>query len=317
MRKQFFLYSVVATLTFGSTAITAQAIEPDEASEHFPAVIDWSETDWNSYLDENYGTSLNDYDTVLELEADIGPPVDLAALGNADTSDPNVLDLIEKYDMSTEELVIFLDSYDNVENIYFLADLENALEQDGFVLVEDGENTEEPVNEPATEEEQPEQDTEEPTSEQESEYAFDMTQLENVYLTPLGWTQEEFSTYVEDNYDKPLSDFESFEALESTVGPVLTDENLQDLLNSYGLSPEEYRQLLADYGEVPEDYYFVYELTETLDYYTSDEADNADTETGAEMPETATNSVLMTMIGLGAAATGACIFFRRRPLGEK
>lgn len=338
MKKQIIPYAVVATLTLGSTTMPVQAIEPDEASENFPTVVDWSETDWNSYLEENFGTTLDDYDTLSELEADVGSPVDLSTLGNADTSDPNVLDIMERYDMSPEELVLFLDSYDNVEDIYFLGDLEDALEEEGFEVADNGDGTDEPAtdddqdqgtDEPATDEDQGQgtdepatdedqgQSTDEPATDEEPEYAFDMSQLEEVYLTPLGWTQDEFSGYVEDNYDMSLTDFESFEELENTVGPVLNDERLQDILDSYGLTPEEYRELLADYGETPEDYNFVYELEEALDYYTSEEAENADTETGAEMPETATDSLLMTLVGVGVAAAGAFMLYRRRPQGER
>ncbi|QHJ70074.1 processed acidic surface protein [Planococcus halotolerans] len=338
MKKQIIPYAVVATMTFGSATMTVQAIEPEQASENYPSVIEWSETDWNSYLEENYGTNLDDYDTVSELEEDIGAPLDLSALGNADTSDPNVLDIMERYNLSAEELVLFLDTYENVDNIYFLGDLENALEQEGYEQTDSGEGADEPAtdegqgqgtDEPATDQGQDEgtdepatdegqdQGTEEPATDEGSEYAFDMSQLEEVYLTPLGWTQDEFSAYVEDNYDMSLTDFESFDELENTVGPVLTDERLQDILDSYGLTTEEYRELLADYGETPEDYNFVYELEEAFDYYTSGEAENADTETGAEMPETATNSLLMTMVGLGAAAGGAFLLYRRRALGEK
>ncbi|OHX52685.1 hypothetical protein BB776_02070 [Planococcus salinarum] len=340
MKKQIIPYAVVATLTFG-TATTVQAIEPEEASENFPTVIDWSETDWNSYLTENYGTNLDDYDTVAELEADVGSPVDLSTLGNADLSDPNVLDIMDRYNLTAEELILFLDTYDNVEDIYFIGDLENALELEGIEPVDTGEETEEPATEegteeePATEEGTDEGTEEEPATEEETdegaeeetateeetaqapEYAFDMDQLEEGYLTPLGWTTDEFSTYVEDNYGVPLTGFESFDELENTVGPVLDDERLEDLLDSYGLTPEEYRELLAEYGETPEDYNFFYELEEALDYYTSGEAENADTETGAEMPETATNSLAMILAGIGAAAAGAFILFRRRPQGER
>lgn len=326
MKKQIIPYAVVATLTFGSGAITAQAVEPEEASEHFPAVIDWSETDWNSYLEENYGTNLDDYDTTTDLEADLGTPLDLTRLGNADTSDPNVLDIMERYNLSPEELVLFLDSYENVENIYFLGDLENALTLEGFEPVDGVEDSEEPATEetePGTEEsatEETDQGTEEPATDetgQEPEYAFDIPQLEEVYLTPLGWTEDEFSTYVEDNYNLSFPDFESFDELESTVGPVLTEERLGEVLDSYGLTPEEYRVLLTEYGETPEDYNFVYDLEEALDYYTSEEAANAETETGGEMPQTATDSLLMTLIGFGAAAAGALMLFRSRPQGEK
>lgn len=311
MKKQIIPYAVVATLTFGFTASTVQAIESNEASAYFTTVVDWSETDWNSYLEANYSTTLADYETVSELEVDIGSPVDLSTLGNADTSDPNVLDIMERYNMSAEELVLFLDTYESVENIYFLGDLEIALEQAGFEQVDSGQDSEEPSTEEETD-----QNTEEPTAEGETDSTFE-SQLEIVYLTPLGWTQDEFSVYVKDNYGMHLTDFESFVELESTVGFVLNDERLQDILDSYGLTPEEYHQLLGEYGEVPEDYNFVYELEEALDYYTSEEVENADTETGAKMPETATDSLLMAMGGLGAAAAGAFMLFRRKPQGEK
>lgn len=350
MKKKIIPYAVVATLTFGFTASTAQAIESNEASEYFTTVVDWSETDWNSYLEVNYGTTLAEYETVAELEVDIGPPVDLSTLGNADTSDANVLDIMERYNMSAEELVIFLDTYENVERIYFLGDLEIALEQAGFDQVNNGQDSEEPATEeesdqsseePATEEEN-EQSSEEPTSEEETDQSsekpateegtdqnneetaaeeeIDSTfklQLEEVYLTPLGWTQDDFSIYLEDNYGMILTDFESFEALESTVGLVLNDERLQDILDSYELTLEEYHQLLGEYGEVPEDYNFVYEVEEALDYYTSEEVENADTEKGSKMPKTATDSLLMTLGGFGAAAAGAFMLFRRKPQGEK
>lgn len=94
--------------------------------------------------------------------------------------------------------------------------------------------------------------------------AIDLVQVEEHYLLPLGWTEEEFNAYLMEEYGMGLADFASFQDLQETVGPVLTDETFASLLEEYSITEEEYNTYLEEAGLAPEDVQFVNEVEPIL-----------------------------------------------------
>ncbi|WLR47284.1 processed acidic surface protein [Halobacillus litoralis] len=91
-----------------------------------------------------------------------------------------------------------------------------------------------------------------------------------VYLSELRWTEAELETYLWEYYDLKLRDFDSLEELKDFLGPVITEESLQQLLDDYGLTRQQLDDILAEYGETVEDYTFIddiefYLIEETID----------------------------------------------------
>lgn len=330
MKQKLLPAAAAATLMFGTAPLTGSAeVSTKDLEENYLGVLDWTEEDFNNYLEENHNKSLDDFNSVEELEKEIGPVIS-DDLANGDLSDGNILTLMKKYNMNEEQLAAFLKENDNKDNIHFIGDLENEFADQGMAPGE--ENTESDSNNSNDQKSNDdnssdnEQKDENKASEGENNQnnandqqnadnneAVDPSKLEQVYLEPLGWTKDQFNDYVEENYQKGLDDFDSFEDLQSTVGPVLTDENKQELLGEHGMTEDELNNLLKQYGEKPSDYHFVKELEEAINYYTSDEVNNAGTENGAEMPETATDSMGGILIGMSAVLLGgAMLIFRRK-----
>ncbi|MFD1021090.1 processed acidic surface protein [Thalassobacillus hwangdonensis] len=103
--------------------------------------------------------------------------------------------------------------------------------------------------------------------------AIDQGELD-AYLTELQWTEEELDTYLWENYDLQLNDFESMAELEDFLGPIITDESLQELLDTYGLTRQELDDILAEYGEAVEDYTFI----DDIEFYLIEEMVDIDYE---------------------------------------
>ncbi|WP_165820758.1 processed acidic surface protein [Pueribacillus theae] len=86
------------------------------------------------------------------------------------------------------------------------------------------------------------------------------------YLKEIGMPESEFVEYLKDVHDYSLEDFDDVDDLKEYLGEVLNDENLQSLLDEYGLSREELDDLLAEIGASVDDYVFY----DDLDYDVSD-----------------------------------------------
>ncbi|WP_226087559.1 processed acidic surface protein [Mesobacillus sp. S13] len=340
MKTQVIPFAVVSTLVFAP--LSAGAVEYNEVKEQYPATTSWTEVDWNNYLEDHYGSQLDDYATLKELEEDIGEPIDINQLADGNL-DQNVLDIIERYNMDASELAAFLEEYDNRDNIHFAGDLVKALDGGGFVdengsddsngnagsdnnegLISDNDNEGNDSNQNSdaavTENNNENNTTNETDANSQNEAtttnALDEDQLEETYLVPLGWTVDEFNQYLSDNYETDLNDYTLFKDLEAEVGPLITDENELEVIEEYGLTPEEYEILLAEYGESPDDYYFLNDLRESLDYYTSDEPEEAGTEKGGDMPDTATNSLAYVLLGAGLITLGGLTLRVRNRYGD-
>ncbi|TPE66762.1 processed acidic surface protein [Halalkalibacterium halodurans] len=99
--------------------------------------------------------------------------------------------------------------------------------------------------------------------------AVNQAELDN-YLTDIEWSQEELEWYLEE-MGLVISDFDSVDELRDFLGPVLTEENLQDLLDEYGLTRAELEELLAEYGETLDDYKFYDDLDFAIGFYLNGE----------------------------------------------
>ncbi|MBD8071179.1 processed acidic surface protein [Bacillus sp. PS06] len=92
------------------------------------------------------------------------------------------------------------------------------------------------------------------------------------YLTEIGLTKEELVEYL-DYYGLTIEDFVDVEEVRIFIGPVLTEENLQEILLEYEITLEELEALLVEYGEIEEGqavfdvYYFYDDLYWTVSSY--------------------------------------------------
>ncbi|WP_279588092.1 processed acidic surface protein [Thalassobacillus devorans] len=82
----------------------------------------------------------------------------------------------------------------------------------------------------------------------------------DTYLTELQWTEAELDTYLWEYYDLQISDFETMEELKEFLGPIITEESLQELLDTYGLTRQELDAILSEYGETVADYTFIEDI---------------------------------------------------------
>lgn len=71
------------------------------------------------------------------------------------------------------------------------------------------------------------------------------------YLQQIGMTQEQLENYL-DLYDEILPNFNTIDDLISFLGEPLTEQSLQKILDSYGMTEEEVTALLVEYGELEE-----------------------------------------------------------------
>ncbi|WP_456272915.1 processed acidic surface protein [Bacillus sp. AK031] len=267
--------AVLATsLALGTAPTIAGAVDLSEVNENYAGVLDWTEEDWNLYLDENFDTSLDDYDTVEDLENRVGPVINIDELANGNFNDANILEMMERNNMDSQDLAEFLENNDGSDNIHFIGDLENALSDEGII---------DPVD----------------ISDGDSEYedVLDMDLLDENYLTPLNWTEEEFNNYLGETYDMELADFTDFEDLETTVGPLLDDNTLDNLLADYGLTETELAEILETNDETLDNFYFISDLENTLDDtmpandgQSTEDTDTEDTTTEDEQTADDTNT---------------------------
>ncbi|WP_257351346.1 processed acidic surface protein [Pseudalkalibacillus decolorationis] len=86
------------------------------------------------------------------------------------------------------------------------------------------------------------------------------------YLEQIRWTQEDLEAELS-YLEMTLEDFESIKELKELIGQPLTNNNLQGLLDQYGLTRKAVNQLLIENGEleVGQDVLAVYSIYEELD----------------------------------------------------
>jgi processed acidic surface protein len=92
----------------------------------------------------------------------------------------------------------------------------------------------------------------------------------NAYLSEVRMTQEELEEYLS-YYDLTLNELKSVEELRDTLGPAVTPETLQNLLEQYEMTEAELTELLMEYGELEEGdsiidtFHFIYDIEDIID----------------------------------------------------
>lgn len=80
------------------------------------------------------------------------------------------------------------------------------------------------------------------------------------FLQEVDMTEQEFSTYLSDFHDYSIQDFDTVEELKDYLGPVLNDQNLQDLLEEFEITIEDLEELFAENDSSLSDYVFYDDL---------------------------------------------------------
>ncbi|WP_413377822.1 processed acidic surface protein [Alkalihalobacillus sp. 1P02AB] len=102
---------------------------------------------------------------------------------------------------------------------------------------------------------------------------FDEVHLER-YLATLEWTSSQLKSYLRTHYGMKYSDFQNVHEIHLTLGPVLTEENLAELLSFYRWTEAELEEQLLEDGLSLNDFKFYENLENYLyDYTTIDEAE--------------------------------------------
>ena len=92
----------------------------------------------------------------------------------------------------------------------------------------------------------------------------------NAYLSEVRMSQEELEEYLS-YYDLTLNELKSVEELRDTLGPAVTPETLQNLLEQYEMTEAELTELLIEYGELEEGdsiidtFHFIYDIEDIID----------------------------------------------------
>lgn len=96
-------------------------------------------------------------------------------------------------------------------------------------------------------------------------------------LADMNWNMEELQDYLA-FYEMTLEDFDTLEDLQAMLGTPITDENLNELLQKYGLNHEQLQALLGEFGESLDDYHFIEDLDVAVDFYSNHDQDLAEAE---------------------------------------
>ncbi|RSD27012.1 processed acidic surface protein [Mesobacillus subterraneus] len=80
------------------------------------------------------------------------------------------------------------------------------------------------------------------------------------YLTEIGMTESEFVTYLKDVQEATLNDFDNLEELKYILGPLVDDQNLQEMLTDLEITEEELNKLLEENGKTLDQYSFIGDL---------------------------------------------------------
>jgi processed acidic surface protein len=81
------------------------------------------------------------------------------------------------------------------------------------------------------------------------------------YLKEIGMTESEFTDYFSNvHHEIELKEFDTLESLKIYLGPLVNEENLQELLDEMELTKEELDSLLVENGKTLEQYIFIGDL---------------------------------------------------------
>ena len=117
--KRLFLSmaSIVFLLSFSFSATSFAAPSEDELSQYLTD-LRWTQEELEEYLEDFYGMSLDDFNSVSDLEELLGPII----------NEQTLQELLDLYDLTLEELVYLLAEYgETLDEYRFIEDLELAI----------------------------------------------------------------------------------------------------------------------------------------------------------------------------------------------
>ncbi len=80
------------------------------------------------------------------------------------------------------------------------------------------------------------------------------------YLKEIGMTESQFTDYFSNVHEIELKEFDTLESLKAYLGPLVNEENLQELLDEMEITKEELDALLVENGKTIEQYIFIGDL---------------------------------------------------------
>lgn len=86
------------------------------------------------------------------------------------------------------------------------------------------------------------------------------------YIGDFGWTLADLRHYLS-LHNRTLADFATVEELKQWLGPPVTEEGLERLLQRYQLTKEELEVLLGQFGETVQDYVLMNDLDTAIRFY--------------------------------------------------
>lgn len=88
----------------------------------------------------------------------------------------------------------------------------------------------------------------------------------NNYLSEIGWTKQNLIKYLS-YYEMPLEGFSSVADLKTALGTPINAKNLQELMNKYNLSTQDFNILLSQFGDSLKEYKFIADLDHSVAFY--------------------------------------------------
>ena len=112
---KYLLHALLAILfTFAGTHLNVFAQVPQEEIDQLLSEINLTMEELTDYLDY-YEMSLADFETIEDLQAELGPPI----------TDENLTELLQKYNLTNEELQSLLGEFgESLDDYHFIKDLD-------------------------------------------------------------------------------------------------------------------------------------------------------------------------------------------------
>ncbi|MGJ9383112.1 processed acidic surface protein [Salipaludibacillus sp. CF4.18] len=82
-----------------------------------------------------------------------------------------------------------------------------------------------------------------------------------VYLTEIEWTKEELESYLSEEWDTSINDFETMKELKDFIGDLVNEDSLDYIYYEFDLTPETLETLLQENGKTLADFKFYDDLS--------------------------------------------------------
>ncbi|MGM0902881.1 MAG: processed acidic surface protein [Bacillota bacterium] len=247
-----------------------------------------TEEQLNDHLQRFYEMSVEDFETIEEIEYMLGDKI----------TTENLAELLEGYELASEEELKALlvengemQAIDTIRNVFIYIDALYMTVDSNTGTPVDPENLQQLLDENGlTIEELTTIFTDNEDSIESYRFIEDIEDMLYVYGRPLndqtlqlllsdyGLTLEQLNDILSENGDS-LDNYDSIDDLEYALldyGMPITESNLQDLLDTYELTREELNQLLAKYDDALENYETIDELYFNLIFYMILEEDSGE-----------------------------------------